>query len=458
MSWYKKAQSYIDIGHTGDYILWYSPDGIDVIKSKVNEISTHSAWGKVKIKNQAYAGRYDINKQLISAVGYAYQDIPQSLVNNLLRAFPDARALYMFTGFRTTPEVLRVASKIRLASEDDVIDTYYQMKSEVLHEFIKNPRGKQPWRVIPAGRLKKIWKDYATYGVIRDIQGLDEIATHMINNIMKLQVNTELAGHSMTQPKEIYEEVGIRYTEKRDDMFGDYILDQNGQWRISDYGLPKLMDLVFKLGNATDSREKLLIIDQMLNVFHQRSDLPAMFVEGGGVTLDELYENPEEKEKIEKVRDEEYKAKPSPVKSKKQLEFEMSCSTGWYKRATVCIAAKPKRNKWDGPYSDPLDDIIEIAGMTSPNGESISDYVTEESNVSPHEKLSAQGETASKIFVNPDTQHWYFSLLSNKLSWANYTTKPSQFIREMAAVHIRRKYKLEVRGEEMQYERSRISY
>jgi len=132
----------------------------------------------------------------------------------------------------------------------------------------------------------------------------------------------------------------------------------------------------------------------------------------------------------------------------------MGGNMNWYKRALVCIAAKPRTN-WDGPFNDPLDEVAEIAGITSPNGESVSDYVTEESNVSPHEKLSTQSETAIKIFMNAESQHWYFNLTTKNLSWANYASKPSQFIRSMAKAHIMRKYRLNVDGEEMQYEKVR---
>lgn len=126
----------------------------------------------------------------------------------------------------------------------------------------------------------------------------------------------------------------------------------------------------------------------------------------------------------------------------------------WYQKILNCIAAKT-RTKWDKPYSDPLDDIIEIAGMTNENGDSVSDYVIEESNVSPHEKLSTQNPLAMKIFLDPNTQHWYFSLLTKKLSWANYVNKPSQFIRQMTREHIMKKYKLQTTGEELQYEKIR---
>jgi hypothetical protein len=40
--------------------------------------------------------------------------------------------------------------------------------------------------------------------------------------------------------------------------------------------------------SATGDVEKLLLVDQMLNVVHARSDLAGMFVEGGQKTLNKL--------------------------------------------------------------------------------------------------------------------------------------------------------------------------
>jgi len=216
-------------------------------------------------------------------------------------------------------------------SEDvgDWINEQYQDAAyEVLSEFVRNPRGKQSWSVVPAARLKKIWEDFATYGVVHDEKGLEEIAEQISGNVFRLQVNTELAGHTRLDPKEVYEDTGIKYTKRRDEMFGDYILI-DGQWRISDYGLDKLMDDAIKLKQASSSKEKLLIIDNMLSIVHQRSDLPAMFVEGGGTTLDDLFENNPEKTFMDKEKIKEIN--PPQETNPKQIQLNLAYMSNWYK-------------------------------------------------------------------------------------------------------------------------------
>ena len=50
----------------------------------------------------------------------------------------------------------------------------------------------------------------------------------------------------------------------------------------------ELQTLMFQLLESETYPEKLLIVDQMLNITHQRSDLAGMFVEGGTSTLNKL--------------------------------------------------------------------------------------------------------------------------------------------------------------------------
>ena len=63
---------------------------------------------------------------------------------------------------------------------------------------------------------------------------------------------------------------------------------KTGHAYISDYGLKPLMTLAFELRKQTKPEEKLVTIDKMLNVVHQRSDIAAWFVEGGSHALSQL--------------------------------------------------------------------------------------------------------------------------------------------------------------------------
>ena len=183
--------------------------------------------------------------------------------------------------------------------DDDNSERYLEMQEEarndILREFYQANKAKkakpnsQPWPVIPAARLIKIWNDYATLGIIRDERGLDEIVDRVLRNIARLEVNTELVGHTQINPEreyaDDYESYGIRTQESREKLM-DYIQDD----KYSDYALKPLQNIAAQLMTAKTPEEKLLLVDQALNVIHQRGDIAAIFVEGGEKTLTYLFE------------------------------------------------------------------------------------------------------------------------------------------------------------------------
>jgi hypothetical protein len=54
---------------------------------------------------------------------------------------------------------------------------------------------------------------------------------------------------------------------------------------ITDYGLQPLQKLLIQLANENNSEKKLIVIDKILNVVHQTTDLAAWFIEGGSRSL-----------------------------------------------------------------------------------------------------------------------------------------------------------------------------
>lgn len=178
------------------------------------------------------------------------------------------------------------------ALNEDLYDHWRKREDKahqkVLNDFIKNPSSVQSWSVVPAGRLKKIWNDYGKMGFVRDEEGINSIANQMIDNVLKLHVNTKLAGHTEEYPEEIAARYGYEWTPEREEQFSDHITDPSGQWRISDYAMEPLLKDAFNLYSETVPENKLRIIDRMLNRVHQRSDLAGMFVEGGHHTLSDI--------------------------------------------------------------------------------------------------------------------------------------------------------------------------
>jgi len=164
-------------------------------------------------------------------------------------------------------------------------DTLEQM----VREYHSGKYGHAPWKLVPASKLVRIWEDTAKIGFVRDSKGLDSIREIMVHNVVRLAVNTAIAGHTSTQPDDI---LAPHFAEEEQEAFVSWAIDipETGGWRISDYGLPKLSELA-ALALETEQPEKVLVIlDMMLNVAHQRSDLASWFVEGGSRTLSDLAE------------------------------------------------------------------------------------------------------------------------------------------------------------------------
>ena len=155
---------------------------------------------------------------------------------------------------------------------------------EVATDFsASSPGSRQQWEVVPASEINLLWNEFAKWGQVRNDEALARIIERFKENAAKLYANTVLAGHTAEDP----DKYDLEETPEKD--FGDWILDDAGAWRISDYGLDQLVSLCLKVDEAKNAEEALMLLDQMLNVIHPRSDLAAMFVEGGTNLLDHLF-------------------------------------------------------------------------------------------------------------------------------------------------------------------------
>jgi hypothetical protein len=258
--------------------------------------------------------------------------------------------------------------------DDEEVDwSFYkrmdEIKQNIFYDFLyknnQNFTKHVPWQVIPFPRLKKIWTDFMSTGVVRDTRGLEAIEDLMIENTLKVNTFTTLGGHTPQSPDDDWEEyVGTYvdrqiecyyqkptdkhqleipfnnpkkgYVQKPQDVescnqevhpyirefieehtsdnvdvkdlrskliyelsskfFDYYMNDEEGEKGgfISDYGLEPLMTLMAQLRKETKPEDKLVTIDKMLNVVHQRSDIAKWFVEGGSRALAQLSGSPSE--------------------------------------------------------------------------------------------------------------------------------------------------------------------
>jgi hypothetical protein len=91
---------------------------------------------------------------------------------------------------------------------------------------------------------------------------------------------------------------GMLMDELTGKFFDYYMNDPDGKMGgfISDYGLRPLEELLSELLRAKEDSEKVMLVDRMLNVVHQRSDIASWFVEGGSRALAQLSGSPSEVE------------------------------------------------------------------------------------------------------------------------------------------------------------------
>ena len=169
----------------------------------------------------------------------------------------------------------------------DLVNKAYD---EILGEYFgKRKKGSMmSWSVVPFGRLRKIWNDFAKFGFVRDEAGVNRIAEQIVNNIARISAATDLSGHGTVDPKEIMEERGFDPIEDDNvDFYFGFLNTKYGQ-PFTDVGLLQMWPLASDLLSATTSEKKLMAIDRILNVVHQRGDLAALFLEGGSSSLSEL--------------------------------------------------------------------------------------------------------------------------------------------------------------------------
>lgn len=82
----------------------------------------------------------------------------------------------------------------------------------------------------------------------------------------------------------------LLYEEMKGKFLDNYMDDSEHKMGgfISDYGLRPLQILLGQLMSNTEPENDIPIIDKMLNVIHQRSDIASWFVEGGSHALNQL--------------------------------------------------------------------------------------------------------------------------------------------------------------------------
>lgn len=188
--------------------------------------------------------------------------------------------------------------------EKDIIRTYLSLLDEWIERILQaGVDGKPlPWDKPQLGRVQRIWRSFAEYGVILDHDGLNECVSSFISTIARLEAHTILAGHTSEDPshyayihledieltEEQWETIWALAEEPYTTTWGETYINDG----ISDYAINPLKELAFALlaADEDDMKEKIVLCDRILNVTHQRGDLASFFIHGGRQTLDMLFE------------------------------------------------------------------------------------------------------------------------------------------------------------------------
>jgi len=171
----------------------------------------------------------------------------------------------------------------------DAIEAFCEKEWETVRQIVKEFRSgrhkTQPWRLVPAARVRKIWHESHVVGFVRNVKGLERIEAQVLDNIHRLAVNTTIMGHTQWHPRDMFDDEDFDLNDEEIDTFCDYACDANGAARISDYAMDKLKKLAVDLYEEQDPTDKLVILDTIFSVTHARSDLASWFIEGGRFTL-----------------------------------------------------------------------------------------------------------------------------------------------------------------------------
>jgi hypothetical protein len=116
--------------------------------------------------------------------------------------------------------------------DDDVDWDLYEKRDEKVREILgdflydNNPDFTKEisWHVVPYEMLKKVWEDYMRYGFLRSTKPLDKIERIITNNVVKLDVLTEMQGHSPVDPDEEY------FKEEFYPIINDYLQYKSQQY------------------------------------------------------------------------------------------------------------------------------------------------------------------------------------------------------------------------------------
>lgn len=186
----------------------------------------------------------------------------------------------------------------------------YNPVYDILSEFLddkKNGINVKKWNLIPFEQYRNALIQFVRYGEFMRFptKYIDRWATIVTENTLSIQAITELAGHSSYFPTDdlndfFYGDIngndegekfqgyddGSEYLENLG--FYDWCKLPDGSEAWSDYGLEPLIKLIMELEEQTTPEQKIVVINKILDVYHQRGDLASAFIQGGSKSLSQI--------------------------------------------------------------------------------------------------------------------------------------------------------------------------
>ena len=174
---------------------------------------------------------------------------------------------------------------------ENAIYTYNEVLDEVKNRmFTKLLNGSSQFKskLITYNELKLIYDEHKNLGFVRSEKILQKIIDKIVYNFAKLEVNNLLSGHSELDPyleyEYMYEDEDLITEEEFEDLIDQYVPYDS----YSDYGTKWAGEIVLRLIDAKTDDDKIILINHLMDVIHQRSDFSEYFVEGGKNTLMKL--------------------------------------------------------------------------------------------------------------------------------------------------------------------------
>ena len=219
------------------------------------------------------------------------------------------------------------SANVKLTESENLYHPYYDALDEngvykVLSDFLFGGTQKQQWTpLIQPQMYKKALSEFTKYGkfIHFPTKYIYQWIGIIMNNTAKLNANTQLAGHDTSFPFYELKDVIETYPEEFENSlkkFGGELNDDNcysilddiglydwmsmpdGSDAWSDYGLPKLEEIISEYDENMTPEQTIVIINKALDCVHPRGDLSSIFIVGGAKTLSRISENVKRNKKI----------------------------------------------------------------------------------------------------------------------------------------------------------------